>query len=451
MESSRFLQISEDILIEYIYTDQSNSNVFSTIDVPVEILKNQHNNTVYFYNPPSVFSTVGLSRDNSAISINTENTEYVSLNTAVGVPYNDFDPLLTSTSQLLQTFSPNVNIEYDRVRVHFVSGFSFQDFDGIIFDIRTVDRNGNNIVLSSLNFLKTDTPIFNANPLLIADRLYSTYIEWYVPSLYYVNLNAANTNSLGYKLTEGKGFRSNPVLLIGTFGILQTTVVNGYSFYEISEINSTSILNRDIYDNLFASIIESDEGDYFELQGKVTGSTLSTFINQLNIAGGNYVVFHEITLIEQIGSTFTQTSNQVMTQTQDFDIPVLYRPIILNSAHAVSFSINYTLRLYNRVDNTQIIKNARLTLFDPNKYGKRIMKINLGKAPIVTNIVNQVNSDDSSKIIISTGGSRVDRNRNLSEDIAEQLVVKTRYVTSFRDRVNIKAAISPVKIQNIKQ
>lgn len=452
MESSRFIQIAEDILIEYIYTDQSNPTIFNTNVVPVEILRNQHNNSSYFFNSDSAFSSIGISRENSAISINSNNTQYVYLNTGVGLPYNDFDPKLTPTIELQQEFSPNIGIKYDKVKVHFVSGFSFNSFDGIIFDIRTTDRNGRPVILSSLNYLRTDTPILNPSPLLIADRLYSTYIEWHIPSLFYMNsdFTSIGENSLAYKLTEGKGFKSSSAISISAFGILKTNIVNGYNFYQVSEINSTSIPARDIYDNVFASIVEATDGDYFKLQGNAIGLTFSNFINQLNSAGGNYIVFHEITLIEQIGSSFIETANQVMTQTKDFDTPILYRPIILNTANAVSFSINYTLRIFNRVDNTQIIKNARLSLFEPNKYGKRMMKINLGKVPTVANVVNQVTEDDTNKIIISTGNDS-NRNEKLSDDIVSQLAVKTRFVTSFRDKINVKAAISPIKIQNISE
>ena len=452
MESSRFIQIAEDILIEYVYTNQADPTVFNTSNTPIEILKNEHTSGINFFNSISALLPTGINRNNSAIPINKNKTEYVSLNALVGVPYNDVDSKLTSSSDLLQEFSPNLNVEYDRVKVHFSSGFSFQDYDGIIFEIKTSDRNGNNITLSSLNFLRTDTPTFNPNPLLIADRLYSTFVEWSVPSLFYINarFSTDGQNGLGFRLTSGSGFKTTPVLSISASGILNTTSVNGYDFYQVNEINSTTITSRDIYDNLFASVVESREGDFFELKGNVIGSTFSNFVNQLNLAGGNYVVFHEITLTEQIGTSFIQTNNQIMTQTSDFDTPVLYRPIVLNTANAVSFSINYTLRLFNRVDNTQIIKNARLSLFDVNKYGKRIMKINLGKVPTVATVVNQI-SDNGSKIVISTGNGTKTQSGKTSDNIVSQLSVKTRYVTSFRDRINIKAAISPVKIQNITE
>lgn len=451
MESSKFIQLSEGILVEYVYTSQTSPAVFNTGSYPIEILRDDYTGGSYMFNTDTVSSIMGNYRDISAVPINTGKSKYVSLNTSVGVPYNDFDPKLTSSNDLLQTFSPNVNIEYDRIKIHFVAGFSFQDFDGIIFSTTAPKRNGKDIVLSSINFLKTDTPVFNPDPLLIADKLYSTFIEWRVPALFYMNngFTTGNQNTLAWKLTEGQGFISTPTLTISALGILNTTVTNGYDFYDVREINATTIPNRDIYDNLFASVVESEVGDYFEITGQVTGSSLSNFIAQLNTTGGNYVIFHEITLSEQIETSFVQTSNQIVSQTTDFDNPILFRPIVLNSSIAVSFAINYVLRLYNRSDNTQIIKNARLTSFDVKKYGRRLMKINLGVVPTVATVVNQLDPNDGRNITVSTGSSLGNRSGRSSEQIVSQLVVKTKYVTSFRDRLNIKAAIAPVKIQNV--
>jgi hypothetical protein len=451
MESSKFIQLSDGILVEYVYTDQADPTIYNTSAYPIEILRDDYTGGSYVFNTDSVSSIIGNYRDISVVPINEGKTKYAYLDTSVGVPYNDFDPKLTDSANLIQTFTPNINIEYDRIRVHFVAGFSFSDFDGIIFEIATARRDNKEIILSSINFLKTDTPVFNPDPLLIADKLYSTYIEWQLPSLFYMNINfnVNNSNDLAYKLTQGQGFIGSPYLTIRGIGILKTTVVNGYNFYDVKEINATVITNRDIYDNLYSNVVESQIGDYFELSGLVNGSSLSNFIAQLNSAGGNYIVLHEITLSEQIGLTFIQTGNQIVSQTNNFDEPILYRPIILNSSIAVSFAINYVLRLYNRSDNTQIIKNARLTSFNVKKYGRRLMKINLGVVPNVATVVNQISQKDGKNIIISTGSSVGNRSGQTSDQISAQLVVKTKYVTAFRDRLNIKAAISPVKIQNI--
>jgi hypothetical protein len=307
--------------------------------------------------------------------------------------------------------------------------------------------------LSSINFLKTDTPVFNPDPVLINDKLYASYIEWRVPSLFFMNNSFSQSvpNGLGYRLTEGQGFLSTPTITFKATGIYETIVDNGYNYYNVEEINAITFASRDIYDNLYAEVKESDGGDYFELSGQVTGSTFANFIAQLNSSSGgaNNIVFHEINVSEQIGTNFTKTSTQVFTQTTNFDNPILFRPIILNSAIAASFSINYMLRIYNRADNTQIVKVAKLTSFDVNKYGRRIMKINLGVVPTVANVYNQISADDGENLIVTNGN--IDKPGETSDQVVEQLVVKTKYVTSFRDRINVKAAISPAKIQTITE
>ena len=452
MESSRFIQLSDQILIEYIYTSQSVPTTFDTGTYPIELMRDANTKGTYFFNTDTVNATMGNDRDGAAVSNNATKTQYVSLNTSVGIPYNDYSPDLTDSVNLLQTFNPNLAVAYDKVKVHFIAGFSFQDFDGIVFEVLAPRRDSVMMNLASINFLKTDTPSFSAEPLLIADKLYATYIEWRVPSLFYMNnlFDQTDNNGLAYKITEGQGFLATPPITLKASGIYQTVVENAYSFYNIEEINSASILNRDIYDNLYAQVIQSTNGDYFEISGEVAGSSMENLIGQLNSSGGNYIVFHEVSITEQVGTVFTQTSFQVFTQKgPDFNEPILFRPIIKNANTAISFTINYVLRLYNTVDATQIIKNAKLTSFETQKYGRQMLQINLGVVPTVANVYNQINNDTGKQLIVGT--SSPDNNANTSEQIAEQLVVKTKYVTAFRDRLKVKAAISPVKVQTITE
>ena len=450
MESSRFIQISEQILIEYVYTSQATPTTFNTATYPIELMRDANTNGTYLFNPESVSAVMGNYQDISAAANNANKTQFVYLDTDIGVPYNDFSPALTDTVDLLQTFSPELDVAYDKVRVHFIAGFSFEDFDGIIFEVQVPRRDGVMLNLASINFLRSDTPTFNSEPLLIADQLYATYIEWRVPALYFMNnlFSASDPNGIGYKLTEGQGFLGTPPITLKASGIYQTITENAYNFYEVQEINSVSILSRDIYDNLYAEVKQSDVGDYYELSGQVTGSTFSNFIAQLNSSGGQYVVFHEISVTEQIGTVFTQTSFQVITQDTEFDDPVLFRPIIKNANSAVSFSINYVLRLYNKADATQIIKNAKLTSFEPQKYGPQMIQINLGVVPTVANVYNQINNDTGKQLVVGTGKTDTG---DTTEQVVEKLVVKTSYVTTFRDRIKVKAAISPVKIQTITE
>jgi hypothetical protein len=74
------------------------------------------------------------------------------------------------------------------------------------------------------------------------------------------------------------------------------------------------------------------------------------------------------------------------------------------------------------------------------------MKINLGTVPTVARVYNQLQPDDGSRIVINNSVSLPGQT---SDQQAQQLVVRTRYITGFRDRINVKAAIAPAKVQTI--
>ena len=272
MESSKFIQIADGILLEYIYTSQSNPTELNTGTYPIEIMRDGHTGGSYLFNTDGVSAEMGNYRDISAVAINKNKTQYAYLDTSVGVPYNDFDLELTNSVDLLQVFSPQQNIAYDKIKVHFIAGFTFTGYDGIIFETLVPRRDGVMLNLSSINFLKTDTPVFNPDPVLINDKLYASYIEWRVPSLFFMNNSFSQSvpNGLGYRLTEGQGFLSTPTITFKATGIYETIVDNGYNYYNVEEINAITFASRDIYDNLYAEVKESDGGDYFELSGQVT-------------------------------------------------------------------------------------------------------------------------------------------------------------------------------------
>ena len=186
MESSRFIQISEDILIEYVYTSQTAPTTFNTGTYPIELMRDSQTKGTYLFNTnvddspavPQLWTSQGNYRDRSAVTNNINRTQYVSLNTSIGVPYNDSVSFLTDTVNLQQTFSPQLDVAYDTVRVHFVAGFNFTGYNGLVVEALAPRRDGVMLNFASVNFGKLDTPTFSADPLLLADKLYATYIEW---------------------------------------------------------------------------------------------------------------------------------------------------------------------------------------------------------------------------------------------------------------------------------
>jgi hypothetical protein len=222
--------------------------------------------------------------------------------------------------------------------------------------------------------------------------------------------------------------------------IVTTQVVNGYKYFLTGDETSASINKKDEYYGLSAVIEESTAGDFFELYGEYNGVIYEDFItNYLNqLPYHNVVVFHDISVIEQIGTSFFITSQQTFLQSKDFGEPYKFRPIILHSSTATSYRIDYTMRIYNQYDNSQIIRQAQYGSFDVKKYGRRIRKINLGVEPVIAKVYNTL--ADSKPVVNLVNYNRM----NITQDGGGS--IQTQYVTSFADRNKISASVTAVKI-----
>jgi hypothetical protein len=87
-----------------------------------------------------------------------------------------------------------------------------------------------------------------------------------------------------------------------------------------------------------------------------------------------------------------------MLQDGNYDQPGIFRPVVQNASIAFSYTIDYTMRFFNRVDNTEIIRKSSYTSTNVKKYGKQLDKINVlqGFAPLkVYNKVVQMDSQDT--------------------------------------------------------
>ena len=57
---------------------------------------------------------------------------------------------------------------------------------------------------------------------------------------------------------------------------------------------------------------------------------------------------------------------------------------------AVSWTLDYTVSLYNQVTAERIIKNSKRTFMDPKRWGRSLERINLGTSPIIDEIYNKI-------------------------------------------------------------
>jgi hypothetical protein len=92
--------------------------------------------------------------------------------------------------------------------------------------------------------------------------------------------------------------------------------------------------------------------------------------------GGDWVVIHDISVWEQIEAEEFKTSSFSTYQEKDFDIPFFYRPIVLND-NAFAFTIEYVCRLFNRKDQSQIIRKSSISSNNTKKWGRNLDKINI--------------------------------------------------------------------------
>lgn len=450
---SKYVQLYDGVLLEYIYTNHSSPETFNTSDLPIELMRDEYTDGTYLFNPPAFENISGNVRGSSSAAINSTKTKFASLTTKRSISYNDVDPKLTPSTNLLQIFSPNIDIEYDTVKIHFASGLDFTGFDGFIISLTVQRRDGLDLNLANINFLKTDTPIFSPNPFLLGERVYASFIEIKIPATYYMLQkffsDPLNTNTLGYKFSDSKGFIKTTTIDATINGIYTIYTQEGFPAYETRGLSRSTISTTDEFNLLSASITESSLGDFFELYGEYNGEIFEDFMISLNSQpNSSYIVFHGIVTQEQIGTNFVETAEQTFTQMDNFDVPIRFRPIILNSAVAVSFALDYTLRIFNRVNGTQIIRKSRLISNDVGTYGRRLRRINLGTVPTVVKVYNELPRDNGENIVINDVIS-VQKSIIQGTSPVANTPIQTQIVpvTVFRDKGTVTAKISPVKIE----
>ena len=451
--TSKYIQLNPQILLEYIYQDPALPTVIDTDanGARIMILNDTYTGTNFMFTEDNPFVPTGNYRTYSAIPINTNRNRYAYLTTNVALNYLDFDTNLPDVASLLAqlTTVPNIpvnNVQYDTVRLHLVSGFSFAtQGDGFIFEVQFTDKAGKKQNLTSIAYLNTDSyEVINPDEFVVGERLYTRYIELKLPSLSYLNsvstVSPLVTTTLPYALTNGKGVKNTSMIDFGLKTITSTETVNGYKFFLTGNDVTASISMADEYSGLSAVVQESANGDYFELYGNFNGDIYEDFIVFLDQQPNTkIIVFHDVRVIEQIGFDFITTSENSFLQSSDFGTPYRFRPIVLNSAVATSYRIEYTLRIFNTVDNSQIIRQAQYSSFDVKKYGRRIRKINLGVEPVVAKVYNTL--PDNKPIINLTSYNRL----NITQDSGSN-GTQTEFVTSFVDRNRISASVSAVKI-----
>lgn len=424
MAKSRFIRISPFLLVEYIYTDNLSPE---TITNNFIIVKNKYIEVNQIFNDAGNTNNI---QDITSVHLGNNQQAYLDLEKIPN--YLDYD---------------NINLEYDEitgftvpvdsVRFHFVSGYTFDTYKGIILGIRNVENDGkpnifSNIVVYPQTF--NDIITFNSKPIFLTDAIFDKYIEVKIPAIklinddYYTALNKSTTfaSKITPRHTDSgfKGFIKDANItitldVIGDISELRTDQTV-YDIFKITDHKEAKLTQSDDFDNLNAVIQDSPGGDYIEFFAEYNDQFVEEFISRLNQeeAGNKWIIMHQLSVFEQVGSAFINTAKQMFIQEDDFDEPLVFRPVLKNGDTALSFSIDYLLRLINQKNGEQIIRSASFSSFDVKKWGKNILKIELTDAPQSHKIYNKIIKKEFESSLLFIEPSKTEATLNQTNQVA---------------------------------
>jgi len=438
--TSSYIQISDYAVVEYIYS----SEIIDTSKAKALRLYNSYSKNYQFLNSASATSLTENVLDYSAVRIGEDATKFGYLDIDTVSPLVQIDPNLTLTdvSNLLLP-----NQKYDTIRLHILSGYDFPGLDGIILQIAWDQWNiegtgGKKFIAASQVYIKGEERLkFNTSPMFLGDRLFDRYLEFKLPSLAEVNFDFWNSptspNSFGYQYTfENVGFQKESQISATLFEINTTEENIGNRFFIVGESYSSSFNQQDLYSYISAVVQENAEYDYIEYYPTWNGQFLEDYINLLNAGGGDWVVINQIDVYEQLGAQFYNTFSMTSLQEKNLNQPAVFRPVIRNAGLAISYTVEYTMRLLNKSNSQEIIRKASWSSTNPKKYGEQLEKINVleGFRPI--KVYNKV-------VQMSEGGLATSVQYLGSPTIMTQNV----YVNSYYD-VNYISVDSSTDISN---
>lgn len=412
--TSKFVQITPYLLMEYMYADEPTpeTHFVNSGGVTVgynKLINGYRSNSVQIFNKNSDYETTHNTTENSVVRIGE--SSFVTLDSNLIVPFNDYSDELTNTSDLTINFPSNLSVVYDSVRYHIRAGYNLNNIDGLILSIEYQDQNLEFVTISQILIKKgTEQEYYlNPNPVTIGANIYDKYFEIKVPNLKDMN-DKYLASSQSFKpetlasltSSSGDGFVYSAPIRLTAWQVQNTVDFNGYERYNCASIATLSLEQEDPFSNIGSMIKESDKGQFFEYYATDNEGFIEDFILFQNSIGNSYYISHRIEVLEQIGSAFIQTSSFQSIQTSAYDLPNYYRPIVRNAAVSSSFILRYTMSLINNSDQSRVTRISTYTSNNPKQWGTNITPIKLNTSPQIQKIYNRVYSQAG----ITMGGGR---------------------------------------------
>ena len=405
-----------------------------------------YTNTYQFLNNAQAYQRTGNILDKSASKNGPQSQIWSFHDIDVPVPTVQTDPnfvLEDVTSTLLS------NQRYDTIKVHLLAGYTFPGLDGFILEVlfnewTATGTNSRPFTAAANVYLKNEPNVtFATDPIFVGDRYYDRFIQIKVPSLYRVNqdywTSPSATNTLGYQYSfSGVGFLQNSQISLNLYEINETETRNGNPFLRTGTTYNASVNQQDEFSFVGAVVKENAEYDYIEYYPTYQGGFIEDYINLLN-ESGQWVVINQLSILEQVGTSFIKTSDNTLLQEENFDQPGVFRPIIRNAPVVFAYTIEYVMRLLNKVNNQEIIRRSTFTSTDVKKYGLQLEKINAldGFRPI--KVYNKiVKNDEVSGVGVSFGAPRFITQYNYTNNYFDVNFISVDSTTDITSEVGQK-------------
>ena len=377
-----------------------------------------------------------------------------------GTPFSD--PLACEA----QESGKNV---YDVVRLYFQSGY-VPEYDGFVVNFFSRSRNRVYFNYISRLLKNTDSLWMLPEPMWHADKIYTNYIEFRVPSTGWFSDTWNESlpynpetlfNPLVQNLTFGAGVTSSPSIGVELHGVVSEESDYGYTVYCTTPVTSTLLPCRETNEGIGVDIetTRDDGGDYITLVSYCDNQQENPYslFDYLDAYGNTFTFVHQVTIteirangqndVERVSHdpvTFIQTW-EMLQKCKDLEKsphPV-FRPVLEHTEDDWGAVATYVLRITNNRDGSSIIRECTKQIPDFKKYGKNLVAIDptlLGKPIRIYNIIE------------NKAGLSVLGTSNPIGKLTDGNTVKiNKYVvSSFIDKRNIKVRVSPVKIENVE-
>ena len=185
-DSTKYFQLTPEILVEYNYNDinsvnNQNGEAKHIIDLGEDkfkamVVQNGFCSTNTFLLPQD--------KEHFVLPINKSESRFIQYYNGknnLGSWHSDFHSTLVSQSSGNDDKSDDILI--DKFKLHFTSKNYFGDYDGFIISVNVYDKIKNKVGLLSYYIKRTDNIKLNDSPVLINQKLYTTYLEFTIPSV----------------------------------------------------------------------------------------------------------------------------------------------------------------------------------------------------------------------------------------------------------------------------